>query len=282
MSFPALKVLSLSLLVATSLIAAECTERYGVGSTHIKLATGSPGELGLVKVLSEAFAHNNDVAICWIKAGSGESLTMLKNKAVDMIMVHAPKAEKEAIKDGWASDRTLIGSNEFYIVGPKKDPALIHDSSSVAEAYSRIAAKKALFYTRADNSGTHKKELDIWKKASIEPKGEWYVANKDFMLATLKKANTTGAYFMTDSSTWIAAKKELKHLKILFRGDPMLINTYNALKQNGLTSKEQQASQKFIAFVASLEGQTIIGTFGKHAYGESIYNDALYAKRYDK
>ncbi len=282
MSFPALKVLSLSLLVATSLIAAECTERYGAGSTHIKLATGSPGELGLVKVLSEAFAHNNDVAICWIKAGSGESLTMLKNKAVDMIMVHAPKAEKEAIKDGWASDRTLIGSNEFYIVGPKKDPALIHDSSSVTEAYSRIAAKKALFYTRADNSGTHKKELDIWKKASIEPKGEWYVANKDFMLATLKKADTTGAYFMTDSSTWIAAKKELKHLKILFRGDPMLINTYNALKQNGLTSKEQQASQKFIAFVASLEGQTIIGTFGKHAYGESIYNDALYAKRYDK
>lgn len=275
------KVFSLSCLVSATLLAAPCTERYGSGSTEIKLATGSPGELGLIKVLAEAFAKQNDAAVCWIKAGSGESLAMLKKKEVDIIMVHAPKAEKEAIKEGWASDKTLIGSNEFYIVGLKKDPALIGDSSSVAEAYSRIAAKKALFYTRADNSGTHKKELDIWKKASIEPKGEWYVSNKDFMLATLKKADTTGAYFMTDSSTWVAAKKELKHLKILFRGDQMLINTYNALKQNGVETKEQQLSQKFIAFLGN-DGQKIIGTFGKEMYGEAIYNDAVYAKKYDK
>lgn len=281
MSFPFFKVISLSLATCISLVAAQCTERYGSGTTELKLATGSPGELGLVKVLAEAFSKQNDVSVCWIKAGSGESLAMLKKKEVDLIMVHAPKAEKEAIKEGWASDKTLIGSNEFYIVGLKKDPALISDSSSVAEAYSRIAAKKALFYTRADNSGTHKKELDIWKKASIEPKGEWYAPNKDFMLATLKKADTTGAYFMTDSSTWVAAKKELKHLKILFRGDPMLINTYNALKQNGVETKEQQLSQKFIAFLGN-DGQKIIGTFGKEVYGEAIYNDAAYAKKYDK
>ena len=281
MSLPLFKAISLSLTLCAVLVAAPCTQRYGSGTTELKLATGSPGELGLVKVLAEAFSKENDATVCWIKAGSGESLSMLKKKEVDLIMVHAPKAEKEAIKEGWASDKTLIGSNEFYIVGLKKDPALISDSSSVAEAYSRIAAKKALFYTRADNSGTHKKELDIWKKASIEPKGEWYAPNKDFMLATLKKADTTGAYFMTDSSTWVAAKKELKHLKILFSGDPMLINTYNALKQNGVETKEQQLSQKFIAFLGN-DGQKIIGTFGKEVYGEAIYNDAAYAKKYDK
>ena len=276
------KVLITTLVLCSFMLGAECTERYGKGALEIKLATGSPGELGLVKVLAEAFAKTNDITLCWIKVGSGEALSMLKNKEVDLIMVHAPKGEKDALKEGWASDRTLIGSNEFYITGPKSDPALIKDSSSVVEAYSRIAAKKSLFYTRADNSGTHKKELDIWKKANIAPEGNWYTINKDFMLATLKKADTTGAYFMTDSSTWVAAKKELKNMKILFRGDIFLVNTYNALKQNGVDTPQKTISAKFIQFVANSDGQNLIRSFGKELYGEAIYNDAEYARKYDR
>ena len=252
------KIVLTTVALCSLVFGANCTERYGKGSLEVKLATGSPGELGLVKVLAEEFAKTNDITLCWIKAGSGESLSFLKKKEVDIIMVHAPKGEKDAVKEGWASDRSLIGSNEFYITGPAKDPALIKDSSSVVEAYSRIAARQALFYTRADNSGTHKKELDIWKKANITPTGAWYTANKDFMLATLKKADTTGAYFMTDSSTWVAAKKELKNLKILFRGDIFLVNTYNALKQNGTDTPQQKMSEKFIEFVAKGGGQAII------------------------
>ena len=276
------KIVLTTVALCSLAFGADCTERYGKGSLELKLATGSPGELGLVKVLAEEFAKTNDITLCWIKAGSGESLSFLKKKEVDIIMVHAPKGEKDALKEGWASDRSLIGSNEFYITGPAKDPALIKDSSSVVEAYSRIASKQALFYTRADNSGTHKKELDIWKKANITPTGAWYTANKDFMLATLKKADTTGAYFMTDSSTWVAAKKELKNLKILFRGDIFLVNTYNALKQNGSDTPQQKMSEKFIEFVAKGGGQEIIRTFGKELYGEAIYNDAAYAKKYDR
>ena len=276
------KIVLTTVALCSLVFGANCTERYGKGSLEVKLATGSPGELGLVKVLAEEFAKTNDITLCWIKAGSGESLSFLKKKEVDIIMVHAPKGEKDAVKEGWASDRSLIGSNEFYITGPAKDPALIKDSSSVVEAYSRIASKQALFYTRADNSGTHKKELDIWKKANITPTGAWYTANKDFMLATLKKADTTGAYFMTDSSTWVAANKELKNLKILFRGDIFLVNTYNALKQNGTDTPQQKMSEKFIEFVAKGGGQEIIRTFGKELYGEAIYNDAAYAKKYDR
>ena len=276
------KIVLTTVALCSLAFGADCTERYGKGSLELKLATGSPGELGLVKVLAEEFAKTNDITLCWIKAGSGESLSFLKKKEVDIIMVHAPKGEKDALKEGWASDRSLIGSNEFYITGPAKDPALIKDSSSVVEAYSRIASKQALFYTRADNSGTHKKELDIWKKANITPTGAWYTANKDFMLATLKKADTTGAYFMTDSSTWVAAKKELKNLKILFRGDIFLVNTYNALKQNGSDTPQQKMSEKFIEFVSKDGGQEIIRTFGKELYGEAIYNDAAYAKKYDR
>ena len=102
------------------------------------------------------------------------------------------------------------------------------------------------------------------------------------MLATLKKADTTGAYFMTDSSTWVAAKKELKNQSILFRRDIFLVNTYNALKQNGLDTPQKNISAKFIDFVAKGDGQNIIRSFGKELYGEAIYNDAAYAKKYDR
>jgi tungstate transport system substrate-binding protein len=99
-------------------------------------------------------------------------LKLFKEKKVDMIMVHAPAAEKQAVLEGWATSRKLIGSNEFYIVGPKTDPASIAKATSAADAYARIAAAQSKFYSRGDNSGTHKKEMDIWQKAGIQPAGE--------------------------------------------------------------------------------------------------------------
>ena len=101
------------------------------------------------------------------------------------------------------------------------------------------------------------------------------------MMATLKKADADGGYFMTDSSTWVAAKKELPNLKILFRGDPMLINTYHGLCQPPGATTAQPSAAKFIAFVASEEGQNIIRAYGRDLYGNSLYNDAKYASQYD-
>ncbi len=256
---------------------------YGQGTEVFSLATGSPGELGLLKVLGEAFsqAQGGKTSLQWIKAGSGESLKLLKDKKVDMIMVHAPKAEKEAVKDGWAAKRTLIGSNEFFIVGPATDPAKIAKAACATEAYKKIAAAKAKFFSRGDNSGTHKKEMDVWQQAGLKPEGDWYVVTKDFMTATLKRANDDKGYFMVDSSTWVAEKKNLPNLKILFKGDKALVNTYHALAQpEGATSGAATAA-KFIDFVASAKGQKIIRDYGKDKYGAGLYNDAKYAKKYD-
>ena len=235
----------------------------------------------MVKALAEAFAAKEDATVTWKEAGSGESLGLLKEKAVDMIMVHAPDAEKQAIKDGWATKRTLIGSNEFFIVGPPDDPAKIEDAKTAVEAYTRIAQSKAKFFSRGDNSGTHMKEMVIWKKAGINPAGEWYIVTKDFMSPTMKRANDEHGYFMTDSSTWVAEKTDFPKLKILFRGDKMLVNTYHALCQpSGATPGAAWAS-KFIDFVGSEQGQKIIREYGQDRYGEGIYNDAAYAKKYE-
>jgi tungstate transport system substrate-binding protein len=255
---------------------------YGSGAQHFSLATGSPGELGLLKVLAETFCKQNNAQMAWYKAGSGKSLKLLKDKKVDMIMVHAPAAEEQAVKDGWATKRTLLGSNEFFIVGPANDPAKIAAAKSAVAAYQRIAGAKAKFFSRGDNSGTHKKELGIWKKAGLQPQGDWYVVTKDFMTATLKRANKEKGYFMVDSSTWVAAKKEVPNLKILFKGDKLLINTYHALVQPPGATPGAATAAKFIDFVASPQGQKIIQDYGKDRYGAGLYNDAAYARQYEK
>ena len=260
----------------------KCTEVYGSGTNNFSLATGSPGELGLLKVLGETFSKDMNATLCWIKAGTGDSLKFLKEKSVDMIMVHAPDAEKKAVIEGWATKRILIGSNEFYIVGPPDDPAKASGAKSAVDAYTRIANAKATFLSRGDNSGTHKKEMDVWKKTGISPSGDWYIVTKDFMKATLKRADTEKGYFMTDSSTWVAEKQNVQNLKILFRGDKFLVNTYHALCQPEGATPGAKIAAKFIDFVGSEKGQKIIREYGKELYGEGLYNDGAYAKQYDE
>ncbi|HOI93439.1 MAG TPA: substrate-binding domain-containing protein [Syntrophobacter fumaroxidans] len=258
-----------------------CDGTYGSGPNRFVLATGSPGELGLVKALADVFTARTSTTLCWKKAGSGESLKMLKEKTADVIMGHSPDAEKKAVAEGWAANHALIGSNEFFIVGPATDPAGISGTSSAVEAYRKIAETKAKFFSRGDNSGTHKKELQIWAKAGVTPSGDWYVATKQFMIATLRMADSERGYFMTDSSTWVAEKKNLKNLKVLLKGDKILVNVYHGLCQPPGSTPGAEWAAKFIAFVASDEGQNIIRGFGKDLHGEGLYNDAAYAKQFE-
>jgi tungstate transport system substrate-binding protein len=275
-------MLGMSAVIANAQTAAA---EYGSGSQRFSLATGSPGELGLLKVLGEAFGKEADATLVWIKAGTGQSMQLLKERKVDMAMVHAPAQVDKAVADGWATGKTLIGSNEFYIVGPASDPAGIAKARDAADAYARIAAAKAKFVSRGDNSGTHQKELQVWAKAGIKPEGNWYIETRGFMTASLKRANAEGAYFMSDSSTWIMEQGVAPSLKILFRGDRFLVNTYHAIvaprDPNPGATAGRDTAEKFIAFVASPAGQKIIREYGASQYPEALYNDAIYAKQYD-
>ncbi|RZB38130.1 MAG: tungstate transport system substrate-binding protein [Desulfobacteraceae bacterium Eth-SRB2] len=254
---------------------------YGKGDQAICVATGSPGALGLLQALAEPFCQANHCRINWIKRGSGASLKALKAGTVDMVMVHAPALEQKAVKEGWATMRTLMGSNEFYVVGPKSDPAGISNAKFAPDAYERIAKARAMFFSRGDNSGTHKKEMKIWKLAGMEPAGNWYVVTGNFMGPTLMRADEGLGYFMTDSSTFFAKQSKIKNLKILFKGDPILVNVYHALVAWPEThpQKNYALAAKFVRFVSSPEGQKIFREYGKIKYGAPLYNDAEYAKK---
>ena len=275
--------LTASVPATQSVLAADETgATYGNGKNRFSLATGSPGELGLLKLLAEEFGRQADAQMVWVKAGTGVSLKLLQDKKVDMAMVHAPAQVEKALKEGWATGKTLIGSNEFYIVGPAADPARIAEAKGAADAYRRIAAAQAKFVSRGDNSGTHQKEMQVWQKAGIQPAGAWYIVTRDFMTASLKRANAEKAYFMSDSSTWIMEKGVAPDLTILYRGDKFLVNTYHALTAPPGATPGRDTAEKFIAFVASPAGQKIIADYGRDRFGEGLYNDEAYARQYDK
>ena len=248
-------------------------------ATTLRLATGSPYESGLVDALFAEFKKEVPCELNVTKSGSGDSLQLLKSGQVDIIMVHAPEAEQQAVKEGWALNRTYIGGNDFVILGPAEDPAAIKECKDVLCAYKKIAEKKAVFITRGDNSGTHKKDLSIWEKTGIKPEGGWYRTSQDFMMASLQKAASEKGYFMVDRSTYIVARKKNPALSlvVLFEGDPMLINQYQALTTNPTMypHANYELAKKFVEFLNGAQGQKIIAAFGREEFGEPLYFSAL-------
>ena len=256
---------------------------YGQGKQTLRIATGSPGALGLLREIAIPFCAENNCQIKWLKRGSGASLQALKKGLVDVVMVHAPKAEQEAIDNGWATARTLLGSNQFYIVGPPSDPAQIKSAKSAAEAFKMIAETKSAFFSRADNSGTHKKEIYIWDQAGINPSGDWYFETHDFMGPTLMKADKRSGYFMTDSSTFVVKQAKLNNLIPLFKKDPLLINVYHALmaKPKKYPNSNASLARKFLRYIGFGPGQAMYRKYGLDRYGKPLYKDAFYAQQFE-
>ncbi len=251
---------------------------WGSGSRSFSLATGSPGELGLLEVLAKDFAASHDATVRWFKAGSGQAMRLLQERKVDMVLAHAPPAERKAVADGWATGRRLIGSNEFWIVGPADDPARIAGAADAAEAFRRIQDSGAVFVSRGDNSGTHQKENEIWKAAGRPAERTKLIVTKDFMTASMRRANDEGAYFLTDSSTFIAEKRNVPRLERLFRGGEILANPYHTLYLTEPTPGAAVARQ-FGDYLASERVQALMRDFGKDRYGEPMYNDAATTAR---
>lgn len=251
---------------------------WGNGPNRFSLATGSPGELGLLEVLARDFAAQADATVVWYKAGSGQAMKLLQERKVDMVLAHAPPAERKAVADGWATGRRLIGSNEFWILGPASDPADIARAKDAADAFARILDSKAKFISRGDNSGTHQKENEIWKAAARTPGGPNHIVTRDFMTASMRRANEEGGYFLTDSSTFIAERHNVPQLRLLFRGGAMLANPYHTLYLSDPTPGAATARQ-FGDYLATDKVQALLRVFGKDRYGEPMYNDAATTAR---
>ncbi len=201
-------------------------------ATILRLATTTSTEnSGLLDYLLPDFEKQNDYKVHVIAVGTGKALRMGKDGDVDVLLVHAPKAEAEFVAAGYGTDRTAIMHNDFVIVGPSADPAGLSKASSLADAMQRISKTQSRFVSRGDNSGTYKKESSLWKLANVKPQGKWYIEAGQGMGKVLLMASELDAYTLTDRGTWLAYRDK-SPLKILWQHDPLLFNPYSAIAVN--------------------------------------------------
>jgi tungstate transport system substrate-binding protein len=224
-------------------------------------------------VLIPDFQRKTGYTVKPIYVGSGAAMSMGERGYADVLLVHAPDSEVAFMKAGHGIDRKLVMHNDFIIVGPASDPAGIKGMPSAIEALKKIAAAKALFISRGDNSGTDQLEKKLWKTATIEPKGHtWYQEVGQGMGATLSIASEKAGYTITDRATFLARQKDLG-LVLLVEGDPILLNVYHViLVLPAKTARINATGAKvFSDYMISSDAQDIIKTFGIDKYGQPLF-----------
>lgn len=200
----------------------------------MKLAvTTSFHNSGLSDILLPAIKEDLGLDVQLLVVGTGQALRLGQAGDVDAILVHSRKAEEAFLAAGHGTYRREIMYNDFVLIGPAGDPAGIASSETAAQALSGIAAAETPFVSRGDDSGTHKKELSLWRAGGLEPEdfGSWYRAVGAGMGSALNTAAGMDAYIMADRASWLNFRNK-GGLALLFSGDPELFNQYAFIPVN--------------------------------------------------
>jgi len=239
----------------------------------ILATTTSTQDSGLLDVLIPIFEKKTGYFVKTIAVGSGQAMTMGQKGEADVLLVHSPTAEKKFVDEGYGINRKLIMHNDFIVVGTPADPAQIKGMKSALEVFKKIAASGSVFMSRGDKSGTHAKEMSIWKAAGINPEGQkWYQQTGLGMGQTLSVAAEKKTYTLSDRGTYLALKKNLG-LDILSEGDALLLNIYHVIEINPAKWPKINAAggKAFADFMVSKQTQDIIKTFGVDKFGSPLF-----------
>ncbi|MBU0923622.1 substrate-binding domain-containing protein [bacterium] len=253
-----LLTLGLSTLMAMSLTAND---------SLMMATTTSTEDTGLLDYLAPQFEKDTGTTLKWVATGTGKALKMGENCDVDVLLVHAPSAEKKFVDEGFGVNRNEVMFNDFVIIGPVSDPAGI-SGKSTDDAFKEIKEKKANFLSRGDNSGTHKKELGMWEKVSkiVPEKDSWYVQTGQGMIATINMASEKSGYTLTDRGTWIkyeSQKGDKNNMKIVVENDNSLFNQYSVITVNKdkCPNVKTKLASDFSNWIVKDETQKLIGDF---------------------
>jgi len=220
------------------------------------------------------FTDETGIEVKVISVGTGKAIQMGKDGEADVLLVHSTADEEAFVAEGHGPARFDVMYNDFILVGPKADPAGVKAASpaNIVDSLKLISDNKATFISRADDSGTHKKELKLWKTAAIEPAGEWYIEAGQGMGDVLKMADEKQGYTITDRATYLSMKDTLE-LEIVTEKDTNLYNQYGVLvvdpKKNENINAE--GALKFQEWILSEATQKLIGEFGVDKYGEPLF-----------
>jgi tungstate transport system substrate-binding protein len=237
-------------------------------------STTSTENSGLFGYMLPVFEKKTGITVKVVARGTGAAIEMGKRGDADMVFVHAKDQELKAVEEGYFVNRHDVMYNDFVIIGPTDDPAKVKGIKSASDAFRKIAESGSLFVSRGDNSGTNTKELAIWKKTAVEPKGQkWYLEVGQGMEKTQRIADEKRAYTLTDRGTWLATKdKDKLQMGIVLEGDPVLFNQYGVMAVNPEKFKhvKYKESMEFINWLISKEGQEAIASF-KDQVGNQLF-----------
>ncbi len=241
-------------------------------NTVILATTTSTQDSGLLDVLVPMFERQTGYVVKTISVGTGQALALGGRGEADVVLVHAPEAERKYVAEGTLVNRRLVMHNDFIIVGPEADPAQVRGLKRAIDAFRRIAEARAAFVSRGDNSGTNILEMRLWKQAGIEPSGDWYLQAGQGMGQTLGIASEKRAYTLTDRGTLLALVKRVQ-LAILVEKDPPLLNIYSVMEVNPSRFPKVNATggKVFADFMVSPGAQAVIKSFGVERFGEPLF-----------
>lgn len=214
----------------------------------IKLAvTTSFHNSGLSDILLPEILADTGLEVQLLVVGTGQALRLGEAGDVDAVLVHSKQAEVDFVANGFGTHRREIMYNDFVIIGPASDPSNIQNAKSADAALSQIASHKAAFVSRGDQSGTHKKELGLWRAANLDPEafGGWYRSVGSGMGASLNIASSMNAHILSDRASWLNFGNK-GALGLLFSGDPQLANQYAYIPVNHERHKHVNSSATII------------------------------------
>ena len=230
--------------------------------------TTSTRDSGLLDELLPSFEEQSGCEVKTLAVGSGEAIELGEKGDADVLLVHSPADEQELMAGGHGASRKAVMHNDFVLVGPPDDPAGIKTAADAPTALRRIADAEASFASRADESGTHAKELSLWKTVGMKPGGSWYVETGQGMGETLTIADQKQAYALSDRGTYLAT--ENLDTEVLVEGGEALLNPYHVIEVRG-DKVNRPCARQFASWITSPAAQRTIGRFGVEHYGERLF-----------
>jgi tungstate transport system substrate-binding protein len=258
---------------STTSASTEQARRAPANPRLILATTTSTVDSGLLDELLPVFEQQTGYKVVTLSQGSGQALATAEKGEADVLLVHSPDAEKKFVADGHGLDRRLVMHNDFVVVGPEKDPAGIKSAKTAAEAMQKIAAARATFVSRGDNSGTHALEKKLWAAAGVTPAGQgWYVESGTGMGQTLQISSDRQAYTISDRGTYLSQRKVLS-LAVLTEKDAALLNVYHVMLVNPAKTNKINAegAKAFVEFMVSPAAQRLIAEYGKARFGDALF-----------
>ncbi len=243
-------------------------------SAIVLATTTSTQQTGLLDAIVPEFTNETGIEVKVVAVGTGQALTMGENGEADALLVHAKASEEEFVENGFGIERHDVMYNDFVLVGPKDstEPLPEEYKTDIVGALKYIQENKIPFISRGDDSGTHKKELSIWKEMGIEPSGEWYISAGKGMGEVLQMADEKRAYTLTDRGTFLSMEDSLE-LSIAVEKSSDLLNQYGVIAVNPEKNPNVHVkeAQKFVDWILSEKTQKMIGEFGVEKYGQALF-----------